>query len=97
MNLTSRSSPSVPSGIGRAVRTSLAACVGAAALLSLSGCYYYPPAYGYGSSPYYATAPAVAPAYAAYPAYPVYPAYSYSYPAVSLGFGGYWGGRHWHR
>jgi len=85
---------------GRAARATVLACAGAAALLSLSGCYYDPSAYayGYGSSPYYATAPAVVatPAYSAYPAY--YPAYpAYAYPSVSVGFGGYWGGRHWRR
>lgn len=79
----------------RAVRTSVLAAAGAAALLTLSGCYYYPTAYGYAPSPYYATAPAVAvaPAYGAY--YPAYPAYSY--PSLSVGIGGYWGGRHWRR
>lgn len=87
----------------RAVRSVVLASAGIAALLSLSGCYYYPGAYGYGSSPYYATAPAVAaPAYPAYPAYSAYPAYypaypAYTYPSVSLGIGGYWGGGHWRR
>jgi hypothetical protein len=103
--------PSAASGrfrAARTVRSVVFASAGVAALLSLSGCYYYPgdyPAtYGYGSSPYYATAPAVvaAPAYSTYPAYPAYPAYysaypAYAYPSISLGFGGYWGGHHWRR
>ncbi|PLZ02611.1 hypothetical protein CY652_10530 [Burkholderia sp. WAC0059] len=120
-----------------------------AALLALSGCYYYPPYYpaypagvptaatgqyaaapataGSGTSAATApmpavpggpspddgqypgsiyTAPPIAPAYyPAYPAYyPAYPAYyPYGYggyygwggPAISLGFGGYWGERGW--
>lgn len=100
MNPASRH-PSAPFGRFRAVRHAVLATAGVAALLSLSGCYYYPPAYGYSTSPYYATAPAVAaaPAYSTYPAY--YPAYSaypaYAYPSVSLGIGGYWGGGHWRR
>jgi len=91
---------SAPSGRSRTVRTAILATAGAAALLSLSGCYYYP-AYGYGASPYYATAPAVAAAPAYYGSYygsyyPTYPAYAY--PSISLGIGGYWGGGgHWHR
>ena len=104
MNSSSRR-PCAPSRASRVVRTTLFASVGAAALLALSGCYYYPAAYGYNgysgyaASPYYATAPApavaVAPAYSAYPAY-AYPAYSY--PSVSVGIGGYWGGgRGWRR
>ncbi|HEY1607861.1 MAG TPA: hypothetical protein VGG24_01220 [Paraburkholderia sp.] len=94
---------SVPFGRLSAVRTSLYATVGAAALLTLSGCYYYPSAYGYAPAPYYSTAPApavaAAPAYypSYYPAY--YPAYpAYAYPSVSVGIGGYWGGGgHWRR
>jgi len=100
MNNPSSRRPPTPSRRARAVRASFLAVAGSAALLSLSGCYYYPAGYGYGSSPYYATAPApavaVAPAYPAYyPAYPAYPAYSY--PSLSIGVGGYWGGRHWRR
>ena len=100
MNTSSR--PRAPSRASRAVRSAVFASVGAAALLALSGCYYYPAAYGYNgyaASPYYATAPA--PAVAVAPAYPAYPAYAYpayTYPSVSVGIGGYWGGgRGWRR
>jgi hypothetical protein len=103
MNRSSRrfSEPSARARTTRAIRACVAAACGAAALLSLSGCYYYPPAYGYSPAPYYATAPAAYPAYPAYPAYSAYPAYypaypAYAYPSVSFGIGGYWGGHGHH-